>query len=986
MGDSFLTIARMFQRTPPPRRAPGDRRRGILYLLAAALAVYLVLTALGTLWTDYLWFESVGYTSVWTRRWSVAIGLGAAGTVVAALVFWSTLWLAGRFGPRFFPADLTEDEELVTRFRYWSEGRIGRVRLVVSVLLGLFVGVGVSTWRDDVFLYATQRDFGVADPIFGLDVGFYIFQFPLIDVGLRWLFNLLATAAVLAAVAHYLNGGIRIRRGSMPTFSRASKIHISVLLALMAVVRAGIYRMDALALLYSDRQQQFFGPGFTDVTARLPALRLLMAIALVAAVVFIINIWRRGWLLSLMAVAGWIIVSVAALLIYPALIDRFQVDPQPLAREAEYIAHNIEFTRRAYGFDAVEIREFPAARTLTADDIEANRTTVDNLRLWDTAVLPRTYQNLQEIRPYYSLEGVDTDRYMIGGEPTQTMVAVRELDEDNLGRTDWQNTRLLYTHGIGAVVSQANAVEENGQPEFLLADLPPVEQDPSLALEQPRVYFGETYEPDRPVIVRTGTGPQEVDMPAEGERITTYEYQGEAGVELSGIWRRIAFAFRYRDFNLLISGQIRPDSRVLVQRNIRAITSDIAPFLTVDSDPYPVIHEGRIAWVVDLYTTSDSYPYSKPVTPVDRRRLPQSSEIRSGTNYFANPVKAVIDAYDGTVDFYVVDDSDPIIAAWREVYPGLFKDGSEMPDGLEAHLRYPQDLFRIQGEIYLDYHMEDPAEFFTRNDAWSIPNDPATIRRGRFPGAEPLVGDSIQVGGNIDHLPLLLPYFLLTRLPGEEDLSYLLVQPFNPRNRPNMSSFLVADAPTAETPSRLIDFRMPQGTLVAGTGQVGERIQQDDEIAEQFTLWSQQGSDVIRGDILVVPVEESILYVQPIYLQSQQAGGFPEFRRVVVVFGDRIEWAPTLDGALAEIFDIELPEDEPVDSEPPESEEGDDEGLPPSVQDLLDQAAARLEQANEALRTGDLGRYQELVDEAAELIRQARQAGGVEAMAALALE
>src|SRR5690606_35868055 len=286
-----------------------------------------------------------------------------------------------------------------------------------------------------------------------------------IDSGLRWIFNLLATAAVLAAVAHYLNGGIRIRRGAMPTFSRGAKAQLSVLLALMAVVRAGIYRMDALALLYSDRQTQFFGPGFTDVTARLPALRLLMAIALVAAVVFVVNIWRQGWTLALMAVAGWILVSVAALLIYPALIDRFQVQPQPLAREAEYIGYNIRATQEAYGLDHVEVRNFPAARSLTAEDIENNRLTVDNLRLWDTAVLPRTYQNLQEIRPYYSLEGVDTDRYMIGGEPTQTMVAVRELDEDNLGRTDWQNSRLLYTHGIGPVVSQANAAEENGQPE-----------------------------------------------------------------------------------------------------------------------------------------------------------------------------------------------------------------------------------------------------------------------------------------------------------------------------------------------------------------------------------------------------------------------------------------------------------------------------------------------------------------------------------------
>ncbi|MFP3915210.1 MAG: UPF0182 family protein, partial [Actinomycetota bacterium] len=888
----------MFSRTPPPARRSGERRRGLLYLVGIGLAVYLALTALGTLWTDYLWFDSMGFPSVWTKRWSVGLGLGALGTVASFLVFWGNLYLADRFGPRFFPTDLSEEEELVARFRYWTEGRMGRLRLLAAGALGLFVGAGVSAWRDDVFLFLARQDFDLDDPVFSMEVGFFVFQFPLFDTGLRWLFNLLATAAVLSAIAHYLNGGIRIRRGSMPTFTTAAKAHVSILLALMALVRAAIYRMDSLALLYSDRQDQFFGPGYTDVAARLPALRLLMAIALVAAVAFVVNIWRRGWLLSLMAVAGWILVSLAALLVYPALIDRFQVQPQQLTRESPYISHNIEFTRAAYDMDDVEIRDFPAERDLQPEDIEANRLTVDNLRLWDAAVLPRTYQNLQEIRPYYGLQVVDTDRYALEGDPTQTMVAVRELDEDavtaNVG-DNWQNRRLFYTHGIGAVVSQANAVEEDGQPAFLLSDLPPRSTADSLTLDQPRVYFGETYEPGDPVYVKTGTGPQEVDMPVEGERILTNEYDGEAGVDVGSIWRRVAFAFRYRDLNLLISGQIRPDSRVLVQRNVQSIVSDLAPFLEVDSDPYPVVTEGRVVWVLDLYTSSDSFPYSKPITATDMRRLPRGADLDVGTNYLTNSVKATIDAYDGTVDFYVMDETDPVVQAWRETYPALFRDGSEMPESIQSHLRYPQDLFRVQGELYLDYHVDDPAEFFTRNDAWSIPADPASIRRGLFPGAELLIGDSQQVGGQIEHLRLILPYYLLTRLPGEERLSYLLVQPFNPRERPNMSSFLVADAPTPGDPSRLIDFRMPQGQLVGGTGQIGDRIQQNDEIAEQFTLWSQQGSQVIRGDILVVPIEESIVYVQPIYLQSEEAGGFPEFRRVVVVYGDRIEWAPSLD-------------------------------------------------------------------------------------------
>lgn len=934
------------------------------------MAAYLVLTALGTLWTDYLWFDSVGFAGVWQRRWLMGIGLAVVGVLVTFAVVWITLVVADRLGPRYFPVDTTEEEEMVVRFRHWVEGRVGLVRFLVAAALALFVGVGLATWRDDVFMFLARQDFGMADPIFGIEVGFYVFQFPLLSAALGWLFNLVAVATVVAAVALYLNGGIRIQRGSMPTFNRGAKILLSVLLAVLALIRAGIYRMDALTLLYSNRQTNFFGPGYTDITARLPALRLLMAIAVVAAIVFLVNIWRRGWTLVVVAVGAWILVSAAALLVYPAIVERLQVQPDQFAREAEYIDHSIRYTQAAYDLDRVEVREFPASQTLTADDIEANRLTIDNLRLWDTSVLPRTYQNLQEIRLYYGLDRVDTDRYVLDGVPTQTMVAVRELDEASVPRTDWQNTRLAYTHGLGAVISQANAVESDGQPDFLLSDLPPVPAYPALDLNQPRIYFGESYEPGRPVIVKTGSGPQEIDLPVGGgEGVQTNEYQGEAGVNLGSLWRRIAFAFRYRDLNLLISGQLRSDSRVLVQRNIRSIVSDLAPFLEVDSDPYPVVSDGRVVWVIDLYTSSGFFPYSQPVTQTSRERLSVATEIRNGLNYLNSSVKATVDAFDGTVNFYVVDETDPVVRAWQQTYPDLFRDGSELPEDLVGHLRYPQDLFRIQGEMYLEYHVDEPSEFFSRNDAWSIPRDPSTISRGEMLPAERLIGDLSSVTGSTEFLTEMLPYFLLTRLPGEDDLSYVLLQPFNPRGKPNMSSFLVADAPTPEAPSRLIDFRMPQGILVGGTGQIGDRIQQNDEIAEQFTLWSQQGSEVIGGDLLVVPVEDSVLYIQPIYLQAAQSGGFPEFRRVVVVFGDRIEWADSLDEAMAEVFDIETgsPEDPGEPSEPG--------GIPSTVQELLDEATALLDQANAALQSGDLGEYQRLVNEAAQRIEEARQAG-----------
>jgi hypothetical protein len=577
-------------------------------------------------------------------------------------------------------------------------------------------------------------------------------------------------------------------------------------------------------------------------------------------------------------------------------------------------------------------------------------------------VLPRTYQNFQELRPYYTLGVVDTDRYPNAeNEPTQMMLAVRELEEDDLLRNDWQNEMLFYTHGVGAVVNEANVVGSGGQPEFLLKDVPPTAIVESLALDEPRVYFGETYRPGRPVVVKTGASPQEIDFPLPGEGVQRNEYDGEGGVELSSIWRRAAFAFRYRDLNLLISSEIRGDSRVLVERNIREMVDEVAPFLEIDTDPYPVIMDGRIHWMLDLYTTSDRYPYSQPLTNLAIGRLAQSSGLRGGVNYMRNSVKAVVDAHDGGITFYLFDETDPIIQAWSDVYPGVFVPADQMPSGLLDHIRYPQDLFRVQGQLYLEYHVNTPTELFTGNDAWSLPADPSTISRNNEVGQELLFGDQISAtAGSVRYREEILPYYLLTRLPGEEGLSYLLLQPFTPREKRNMAGFLVADS-TPGSYGRLVDFRMPQGELVDGTEQVGQRIEQDADIAEQLSLWRGRGSEVIKGDLLVVPIETSLIYIQPIFLE-EEGGAFPEFRRVAVVFGDQVEWAETLDGALGLIFGGGDGEEPP---EPPTGP-GDD-----TVEELLSQAADAFAAAEIALRSGDLAEYQRQVSEAERLTQEA---------------
>jgi uncharacterized membrane protein (UPF0182 family) len=949
----------MFTRAPSDAPAP-DRRRPITFILGIVAGLYLILSAAGSLWTEFLWFSSIGYESVWLKNWGASISLGAIGVVVAFGVIWFSLRLADRMSPRWVPFDLTEEEELIERFREWVEPRIRTVRLLVSLGLALLLGLAAASWRDEFFLFQNGKEFGVIDPIFDSDLSFFMFRLPFWNTALDWLFNLFLLSLVAVAVVHYFNGGIRLS-GRGLTVTSGTKTHILGMLAILALIRAVIYRLDMYGLLLSGRSEPaFFGPGFTDENARLPALRLLIAVALIAAIVFVVNIWRRGWTLSIVTVVSWLVVAVAAGAIYPTVIQRFQVDPVQLDKDREYIANNLELTRMAYGLDEVEVRSFAASNQLDADAIEANRLVIDNLRLWDTSVLPRTYQNFQELRPYYSLGRVDTDRYVEDGVENQVMISVRELEEANLPRSDWQNVTLFYTHGLGAVVNEANVVESNGQPRYLLQDVPPEASVPSFELDEPRVYFGETYLPGRPVIVRTGQVPQEVDFPLPGGATDYNEYQGDAGVVLDNIFKKIAFALRYRDLNLLISGEIRPDSAVLVERNIRSIAEKVAPFLVTDTDVYPVILDGRILWVLDMYTVSSQFPYATPLTDVAIDRLNRTSEISPGTNYIRNSVKAVVDAYDGDITFYVADPGDPVISTWADTYEGLFAPMDEMPEGLESHLRYPQDIFRLQSTVYLEYHVQTEGELFTGNDAWSLPIDPSTISRDAEGGVNLLKGDSFQPQtGQWTFLDGLLPYYLLTSLPGEEDLSYLLLQPFTPLERRNMSGFLVADS-TPGTYGRLIDFRMPQGELVDGTEQVGQRIEQDAEISQQFTLWDSIGSEVIKGDLLVVPIEESVLYVQPIFLQAE-GGGFPEFRRVAVVFGDRVEWADTLDGALSLVFDAPIGGEDPdeVDDDIPDAE---------TVAGLVEQAAEAFANADAALAAGDLAQYQRWVNEAERLV------------------
>ena len=673
------------------------------------------------------------------------------------------------------------------------------------------------------------------------------------------------------------------------------------------------------------------------------------SISLFAAALLLWNIRSRGWTLPAVAVGGWLVMSIIVGGIIPAAVQRFRVDPAEQTLEKPYIENGIEFTRQAYGLDAVQVRQFAASPNLTLDDIENNRSTVDNIRLWDPAVLTDTYSQLQEIRTYYALNDVDVDRYMIDGALTQTMIAGRELDEGADVISGWVNEHLVYTHGFGAVLSPANAVDEQGQPSFLVQDVPPVASDPSLEISQPRIYFGDTYS-DRYVIV--GTKQQEVDFPLtqEGESVARNTYDGTGGVPLGNILSRTAFALRFSDLNTLISNQLTAESKALMVRNVSDRLRTAAPFLYVDSDPYLVALDGRLVWVVDMYTVSDAYPYAEPASINRLGTGPGTLPPRF--NYVRNTVKATVDAYDGAMRFYVVDDSDPVIRAYRAAFPDLFTDGAAMPSDLVAHLRYPEDLFRVQSDMYLRFHMTEPDVFYNSEDQWEEPLDPSNA------------GNRPQLRGEFIDPTFtrpMLPYYLLMRLPEEQQLSYLILQSFLPVERPNMASFLIAKS-GPEDYGQLIDYRLPRTGFVDGPNQVNARIDQNPQVSEQITLWNQQGSNVIRGDLLVVPIESSLLYIQPIYLQAAKVP-LPQFKRVVAVFNEEVVMRETLAEALRDVFGAgggtsTTPTTEPVPGQ--------------TAAALLDQAAEAFTQAETALRAGDLATYQAKIDEARSLIEQAR--------------
>ena len=917
-----------------------NERRGLSFVVFVAIIGFSVARAIATFFTNYLWFDSVNLNSVWLKILLTKGALVGATSLLAFVFIFTNLRFAVRATPVMDIFESFESQDPLSRFRAWTNERFLRYRLWGSIGLSLFLGAGASQLWEQVLLFLNQQSFGITDPVFQADVSRYVFGLPLYRLFVSWGFQLVIFTSLIIVLFFVATGALQLRQGRLPEVSSGAKAHLSVLLAFIAILKAFAYRLDSMELLYSPRGK-VFGASYTDVIAHLPALNLLILISLFGAVLLLVNIKRRGWLLPATAISLWLAVSIIVGGLVPAAIQRFRVVPDELNKELPYVENHIEYTRLAYGLDSIEEKSFAASPDLSLNDISNNKQTVDNIRLWDPTVLAETYSQLQEIRAYYALQEVDVDRYRINGELTQVMVAARELDQTNLPAVGWVNERLQYTHGFGVVFSPANNVASQGQPDFYVKGVPATTTVAELEVEQPRIYFGESADSVEYVVVNSLQDEVDYPLSTEGQSVAYTNYSGDGGVGIGSFFRRLGFALRYSELNLLISNQLSDDSKLIMERNIVSRVKKAAPFLYTDNDPYLALIDGNLFWIIDMYTVSDKYPYAQPA---DTRRINENSGLPVNFNYLRNSVKAVVNAYDGTMNFYVVDENDPIMTAYNDIFPDLFSPKSEMSSELLDHIRYPEDLFTIQSDMYRDYHMTDPRVFYADEDPWVIPSDSSTT-----PRVATLRGEFTEIG-----FKPMLPYYLLMSLPGETDLSYLIFQPFNPENRPNMQSFLVADA-DPENYGQLIDFRLPKGEFVDGPSQVATRINQDPDISQIFTLLDQQGSSVIKGNLFVVPINQSILYYQPIYLQGEQ-NPLPEFKFVVVVFQDRIIMSETLSEALASIFGDELI------SDVVEESEGE------SPLDLLAKATTAFEQAQEQLQKGNLGKYQELIDQAQQYV------------------
>jgi uncharacterized protein len=885
-----------------------SRPQPIAFVVVAFVALGL-LGQLIPLYTDWLWFQEVGYTQVFTTTLSLRGTLFGLAALVVALFLWANLTLAARTAA---PDVLWElEDQLGLPGRVVIEPLIRRFLPIVLALIAIVSGLRASASWETVLAYANATAFNVKDPVFGYDLSVFVFFLPFWRLLHGWALALIATTIILTLAVYVLQRSLVLTtRG--PRMASGARTHLLILAALLLGLKAVGFWLDQYEILFSPRGV-VFGASYTDVHATLPMLKTLAVLCALAAAACVVQIGRAGLRFVAGALGALAIVWVVGLGIYPALLQRFRVAPNELAAERPYIQANIRMTRQAYGLDRIEEQEFPADENLDARALDRNELTIKNIRLWDYRPLLRTYAQLQEIRTYYKFVDVDNDRYVVNGEYRQLMLSPRELSYQHLqGGRNWINEHLTFTHGYGLVVSPVNRVTPEGLPEFFVKDIPPRAGDGVPKITRPEIYYGETS--NEYVLVRTRS--QELDYPA-GDQNVYSTYRGTGGIPIGSLARRLLFAARFGEPKIVLSDDLTGESRIMIYRTVNQRTQQLTPFFRFDRDPYLVVtDEGRLVWMLDGYTSTDRYPYSDPVRGIG--------------NYIRNSVKVTVDAYDGSMTYYIADATDPMVRVYARAFPGLMKPIEEMPADLRRHVRYPEDLFAIQARKYATYHMEDPQVFYNKEDLWAIPR--RTIE-GRDREME--------------------PYFTIMRLPGEQKEEFILLTLFNPARRDNMIGWLAARSDPAHY-GRLIVYNFPKQKLVYGPRQIDARIDQDPVIAQQLSLWNQRGATVIRGSLLAIPIDRSLIYVQPLYLAAAEQGALPELRRVITAYGNQIAMEPTLEQSLARIFGGRVAQTAaaPAPASPARP------GAPPAINAAAAQRAWEAwTRAQDALRRGDWAAY-----------------------------
>ena len=941
--------------------------------LGIAFVVFIFFSGIVSLITDWWWYQEVGFTEIFIKSLSAKIIVGALAGFIAAAFLLTNFLFAIRSK---IPWLIAIPEALVGLSISLDDKIVKKLGIVISLVVALFIGLIASSSWQDVLKFLSAMPFGQKDPIFSQDVSFYVFSLPIYSLGLGLIKMLILLSLIVCGVIYILRGSLNLsdilgkfdlskvtpiklgltgkpesplrprseaslipKSAKNPISDSKARLHIGILLALfLTAIAIGTYL--SLYNLLTAQSGPVFGAAFTDANVMVPLLRISVFVYGLAAVLALFY-GVSGKIAPLFGAISLTVIVGFASWIIPSIFQKLVVAPNELTRETPFIKHNIAATNKAYGLDKVEEREIAASKPITAADIAANNLTIKNVRLWDREPLLSTFSQIQEIRTYYEFSSVDNDRYVVNNELRQIMLSPRELASDSLPNKNWINERLTFTHGYGIAAGPVNQVTPEGLPVLFVKDLPPKSEVKELEVTRPEVYYGEI--PNEYVVVKTKS--KEFDYP-KGEENVYSNYAGKGGVEINSPVRRLMYAIRFGSLKLFLSSDITKESRILYYRNIKERVDKIAPFFTYDRDPYLVINEGKMYWILDAYTSTDRYPYSQPL-PLNGG---PSTPLR--VNYIRNSVKVMVDAYDGTIKFYQADLDDPIIKTYTKIFPKTFQKLEEMPKGLISHLRYPEDIFTLQTAIYTTYHMDDPQIFYNKEDQWEIP---AIAQEGEAQAE--------------DQTLTMNPRHMIMKLPGEKAEEFILMLPFTPRAKDNLSAWMVARNDGQEY-GKLVVYRFPKDKLIFGPKQIIGRINQDAEVSRQISLWDQRGSQVIQGSLLVIPIEESLVYVRPLYLKAA-TGKIPELKRVIVAYENKIAMEETLEAGLAKIFGTAEDQAKPLGETPAQSSPTGEADM--TKEGLLNQANESYEAAIRAQREGDWGRYGEEIKKLGEILSKLRQ-------------